>query len=423
MGRFRVVLVALFMSVPYVLLSLQYSRSKSDDVAHALVTKHEVDLTSYWSVIHEAHRLLDSLNTTLPNLVIGLAKDVPTTNLAVFAASLRKTQTTSIDIVLFVDAASYDAELKILAETHNINVQVYDLDAIEPAFLRLYHPSSFRWPLIADFLEKHQNTYDKVLFADVRDTAFQSDPFESHDRDTFYAFGGVESKTIGQCGWNGGWIKDCFGAAKLKKLFEKPILCSGVSIAGFDLGLAYVRQMSAIISHSDFAKCERNGVDQGVHNVLLHEGLVKNSQIIKQADAMVANLQAKVAVVSTPKVFRKKDRELVAVVHQYDRYPDLAQYYYATHYKESKDDLCRAFDLHKNVDLFKAKCDLSATSGTNVQDCCKACQRATNCHSFTLAGSLCYLKTCTTPATNINMQGAVSGLRRHREDNNMRATR
>jgi len=63
---------------------------------------------------------------------------------------------------------------------------------------------------------------------DVRDSMFQANPFSFTPElvsdpaggagtqdyispSFFYAFKGVESRTIGQCGWNGGWIKDCFG--------------------------------------------------------------------------------------------------------------------------------------------------------------------------------------------------------------------
>lgn len=49
---------------------------------------------------------------------------------------------------------------------------------------------------------------------DVRDSMFQADPFVmiAKEKSAFYTFKGVEDKTINQCGWNGGWIKDCFGA-------------------------------------------------------------------------------------------------------------------------------------------------------------------------------------------------------------------
>jgi hypothetical protein len=55
--------------------------------------------------------------------------------------------------------------------------------------------------------------YARVWLIDVRDSMFQSDPFSilPYGESAFHAFKGVESKTISQCGWNGGWVKDCFG--------------------------------------------------------------------------------------------------------------------------------------------------------------------------------------------------------------------
>ena len=47
---------------------------------------------------------------------------------------------------------------------------------------------------------------------DVRDSFFQSDPFEMIPLGTsaFYAFENLDL-TIEQCGWNGPWVSDCFG--------------------------------------------------------------------------------------------------------------------------------------------------------------------------------------------------------------------
>ena len=45
---------------------------------------------------------------------------------------------------------------------------------------------------------------------------FQSDPFAIVTSPGFYAFHGIESRTIGECGWNGGWIRDCFGNGMLQ---------------------------------------------------------------------------------------------------------------------------------------------------------------------------------------------------------------
>ncbi len=49
---------------------------------------------------------------------------------------------------------------------------------------------------------------------DVRDSAFQRDPFmilSSSGEDEFHVFKEDQLFPIKDCGWNGGWVKDCFG--------------------------------------------------------------------------------------------------------------------------------------------------------------------------------------------------------------------
>jgi hypothetical protein len=89
-----------------------------------------------------------------------------------------------------------------------------------------------------------------------------------------------------------------------------------------------------------FPTCERNGVDQGVHNVLIHTdalGLTtKNDKvptrvkIWRQGDSPVANMQAHVATLrsNNQQVFNSAGKR-VAVVHQYDRYPELQKFLFS----------------------------------------------------------------------------------------------
>lgn len=394
------------------------------------------DLQEYYATIERAQRLVESLNRT--DLVIGLAHEIAPQHIAVFAASLRQTSSPA-HFTLFVDRPSL-ASLRRVASEYSVDLQPYDLDRLTPSTLRRFHPSSIRWPLIAQYLDEHTEFTGGVLMADVRDTAFQSDPFEllgDAREDVFYSFHGVETKTIGECGWNGGWIKDCFGEAKLQSLAKKPILCSGVSIGTRDTALRYAKQMSAVISNPAFAHCERNGVDQGVHNVLVHEKRVPNAVVVPQRNSGVANLQARVAKVGPENLVRKASdpSKLVAVVHQYDRFPNLARYYYRTYYGvdildgtaaakkkistvpprlQPPNVACARFDLREGVDLFKARCDLSVSTGNSQLDCCVECGRTPKCTGFTYANGLCYLKSCESPATEVAVGGAVSGMLRSR---------
>lgn len=374
----RFLMCAVVMVVPYMLLSYH-------------MTREEPNLDGYYATIASAERVLNSLNKT--DLVIGLASGIPVTNLAIFAGSLRAVS--NARLVIFID--SVDDEIRALARRRNIEFILCGTHN--------FHPSTFRWPLIAEYLAQHR--FRGVLFADVRDTAFQADPFRLLDG-TFQTFQGV-SKKIGECGWNGGWIRDCFGEKKLRSVAQKPILCSGVSLADYDLALNYAQSMTRVIQQKNFKNCERNGVDQGVHNVLVHDGRVQ-ARVIPQTDALIANLQARIANVKNNLVYRAKDNQKVAVVHQYDRFPDLAKHYVDT-YAPSTSNHCSNYELHPNVDLFKAKCDLTVTTGTANSDCCKACNSNSKCKSWTLAGSLCYLKVCDKAVTNVRMQGAVSAFK------------
>ena len=136
---------------------------------------------------------------------------------------------------------------------------------------------------------------------------------------------------LGECGWNGGWVKDCFGTTILQQISQKSIICSGVSIGTTEIIFEYLTLMNDIIMNkkktelsklSLFPICERNGVDQGVHNVLVHKNMIKNLVIVSQKESPVINLQAKKARINGMKVLNEIG-ELAAIVHQYDRYPDL----------------------------------------------------------------------------------------------------
>ena len=275
------------------------------------------------------------------------------------------------------------------------------------------------WPVISAYLERNGagGRWAKVLMADVRDAMFQSDPFAIVTSPGFYAFHGIESRTIGECGWNGGWIRDCFGAQMLQKVSRKTIICSGVSVGTYAEVKAYLSQMSAIMSEQRFAKCERNGVDQGVHNVLVHEQRIPGLKVFPQSSGLVQNLAAHKGVVRGGRVLAPSGA-LAAVVHQYDRYPELMKQYLQTYvYWEDTAALaaraCARFELEPNVDKFKGVCDLTVKSGADAAECCEKCAQDAACRAFTHVGSMCYLKSCAQGRQRLPMDGATSAVRKN----------
>ncbi len=97
-----------------------------------------------------------------------------------------------------------------LAHRWNVILIEYDILKVQPLFLQQYHPSSLRWILFNYYLAKNPELftqYKRVVFADVRDTTFQSDPFDlmPQSNGIFKAFGENGGLAIRDCGWNGGW--------------------------------------------------------------------------------------------------------------------------------------------------------------------------------------------------------------------------
>lgn len=67
------------------------------------------------------------------------------------------------------------------------------------------------------------------------------------------------------------------------------------------------------------------GVDcyQGTHNVLVHTGAIRNLKLWNEQEGHVANLQSKLSYVKNNRDVYNKAGAKLAVVHQYDRYPEL----------------------------------------------------------------------------------------------------
>lgn len=272
---------------------------------------------------------------------------------------------------------------------------------------------------------------------DVRDTYFQRDPFTIFTADTpsLNVFGGVESKAIRRCGWNSGWIRDCFGERTLTAIGNEKIICSGVTagtmeevaqyidiMGGIALGEESYQRINNKALSNKFPTCERNGVDQGIHNVLVHMKLLPSLHLYDQRSGPVANLQAKVATVDGDKVYNANN-QLVHVVHQYDRYPDFQKLLFLKYVdwinvadfvgEWNAASQCKAYNYRENVDIFKGKCDLAAKGGaTSAVSCCKHCNDAIGCQAFTFVGGTCFLKSCKEQAQALTLKDAISATRK-----------
>ncbi|KAJ1422539.1 hypothetical protein B484DRAFT_452314 [Ochromonadaceae sp. CCMP2298] len=384
------------------------------------------------------------------DLVLGMAQDTDPKNFAVFCKSLRSVSTASV--IVFVNTP-IPQQHQLIAKEQDITLVGFEVSSLEPAFLRKYHPSTLRWQLFHQHFQQHpelRSRFKRVWMIDVRDSFFQRDPFEfvSRDRPNLHVFNGVEGLPLKQCGWNGGWVRDCFSAPVLQSIGNKGIICSGVSAGSAASAFAYVQIMSDLVSGkhqpsggalpeaaaealraSRFPSCERNGVDQGAHNVLVHTGALKHLHLQQwgQRDGPVANMQSRLLkIAASPErglVVRNSVGAEVHVVHQYDRYPDLQKHLFEKYVDWVKtgdlgaewayEKACTPYSYAQDVDLFKGVCDLKNKGGiTGAASCCEHCAKLKGqCKGFTFFAGACFLKSCGKgPNTKGGkLLGAVSG--------------
>lgn len=191
---------------------------------------------------------------SLRPVVLGMAKGIDAMGAYRFVRSLRD-HSPGAECVIFTDEASLAAEasLREIYDAFGVTVVIFDLARDVPPSAVAWHPSSYRWLLMRDWLRAEADAsrlHGSVFFADVRDTIFQGDVFAvaaetpSAGR-AFYAFQEQRPMTIAQCGWNSGWVKDCFGVDGLAKVGGNIISCSGTSLASWENARAYADLMGA----------------------------------------------------------------------------------------------------------------------------------------------------------------------------------
>lgn len=316
-------------------------------------------------------------------------------NFAIFAHSFRK-YCPQDEAIVFVNSPVPERH-SLIAAAARIRIVEFDMSTLQPEFIRKYHPSSIRWILFHRLLvtssDAVRQAFSRVVMVDIRDTAFQSDPFAllREEAGVFHVFGEQPGVSIETCGWNSGWVKDCFGEDTYNAVRGSPIVCSGVSMGTMDAVGDYLSKMSEVLlGESDLGKgfpaCERTGVDQGAHNVLVHTGALKVSTVQYEKYFPVVNLQSYpqlVANAQDPAILRSETGVLYALVHQYDRLSTL-QSALAERYVDwvrmgdpraewAGEPACATFSPVYDQDLFRGKCELGSERLISAASCCQSC--------------------------------------------------
>ena len=170
---------------------------------------------------------------------------------------------------------------------------------------------------------------DFVMHVDIRDAYFQSYPFAAleYSQTKLHVFAENSAKPVDQEPINLGWQNKLHANAIPDFLKGKPVVCFGVIGAGrwevFQKHLKSV--LRRMLMNQRFY-----GMDQTIHTTMVHEN-PENYILHTNEDGPVMHLHTQQPVAEI------RDRRLViktikgsipAVVHQYDRYPNLQKAVY-----------------------------------------------------------------------------------------------
>ncbi|MBD2089097.1 hypothetical protein H6F67_04415 [Microcoleus sp. FACHB-1515] len=195
-----------------------------------------------------------------------------------------------------------------------------------PLLLRLWHhPLFVRWMSYQDFLKVRQN-YKRILISDVRDVSFQAPFFEHLGEASLHLF--EQDQIYGVAEVDTRWYQELYGSQELAKVNGKPALCLGTIMGDFQGVKTLVDSLC-----EDTLKCPFGRVDQTVFNKLFYEGRF-NGVTIQVHD----NKEGPILTISEPHVvdhfktdldgvFYKENKNLIPVIHMYDRHSETLAYF------------------------------------------------------------------------------------------------
>lgn len=176
-----------------------------------------------------------------------------------------------------------------------------------------------RYVVYLDLLEEVGADYDRVLLSDTRDVFFQRDPFAMPLEPGISCFLEAPHMRIRDCPFNSSWIRLGYGEAMFDQLAGRPISCSGVSIGDTAAVLGYLNLMVDEIVE---LRRQAGGIDQGVHNYLLHTGRLPAAHLVPNGEGPVLTIGYMGEIADADLV--GPDGLPLPVLHQYDRRPALS---------------------------------------------------------------------------------------------------
>jgi hypothetical protein len=186
------------------------------------------------------------------------------------------------------------------------------------------------WPTETRYLHAYEylrnRPYRRVLLSDVRDVLFQADPFAGFPQSGLAV--GMETRrlTLATEPFNAKQVTMAYGPDGLRRIGGRPISCCGVTYGDRDSMLRYLELMIREIWRlGPFAA--RHPMDQALHNHILWTGAFGDFTELDTLASPIATLamldEAELKVGADNRLLNR-DGTIPSIVHQHDRWPQLA---------------------------------------------------------------------------------------------------
>ncbi|MBX7126339.1 MAG: hypothetical protein K1X47_11655, partial [Cyclobacteriaceae bacterium] len=167
--------------------------------------------------------------------------------------------------------------------------------------------------------------HQQFMLTDLRDVLLQDDPFNGISPTTIVT--GIEPLSIEQSEMNASWVRRTLSASYLETISDKPIVCAGVTVGGRKAIEQYCREMNEEVLLNLPKLIHMLGPDQAIHIRLFYsrlKGMDKHFESNGSGSIATLHYSNLSEFFIDNGTIRNCAGKKLAVVHQYDRHPDLA---------------------------------------------------------------------------------------------------
>lgn len=188
----------------------------------------------------------------------------------------------------------------------------------------VFHLFYRRHLLYLQFLRTNAAKYDRVFLTDARDVFFQADPFAWDPPPGVHLFLEEATNRIGTCLYHANWLKSQFGPDVFDQMRAETVSCAGTVFGDIHGILKY---LAAMVSLTMSARSLRETTgDQGIHNYLLYQKPLPEIIVHDNRHGplmTVGAMKPEAIRVNAQGWVINDDGQMPAVLHQYDRHPEI----------------------------------------------------------------------------------------------------